>query len=375
MRGELDPEARQQALSILDDDLLALYREPSGDYWVIIRDETDLVGVRHAWQVLQAQDKEAFSRGPAVLTPADFPAYRLLFHYRLQGLLAHSELVAGDDWLAEQDLAAPDPKLALGQIAADLLRCSSLLATPSKDGELEHRLFRLQNSLGLSPETEPVAALASAHAYLAGREEELPEFAWQGESPQDDPPEHLPELLSLVELDHHLVIVMPRVDAELLQQIDWPAVAGLVSDEFARIMLASPWQLRLVAAVSRAVDKFLLSFDRVWGVDLLTDCNPDNRAVRSSAAALPAKMLVERCPADYCAVAEADLPMLVHDLQNVQLNIQLRQEVLARRLGGNSQQPPTILPGREAPVDERVAANRDHFRWWMQFLIDYPDEE
>ena len=59
---------------------------------------------------------------------------------------------------------------------------------------------------------------------------------------------------------------------------------------------------------------------------------------------------------------------LIHDAQNVLLNIQLRNEVLARQRGVSAQSPPEPLPGRETSAHQRIAANFHHFRWWLRHL-------
>ena len=126
--------------------------------------------------------------------------------------------------------------------------------------------------------------------------------------------------------------------------------------------------MRLVASVGMAADHYMGSFENVWGSDVLAGCHADERHVMKSMARQPVRVLVERLPAAYCTVEEPELDKLIHDVQNVLLNIQLRSEVIARRRGEAAPRPPDPLPGRETPAHQRLAANFCHFRWWAEHL-------
>ena len=84
---------------------------------------------------------------------------------------------------------------------------------------------------------------------------------------------------------------------------------------------------------------------------------------------LPVQVLVEQFPAAYCTAKESGLGKLIHRMQNILLNIQMREEILARQSRTVAQKPPTPLPGRETPNHQRVAANFSHFHWWTEYLV------
>ena len=151
-----------------------------------------------------------------------------------------------------------------------------------------------------------------------------------------------------------------------LTSVDWTAVAELISNGFTGIMLATPWQLRLVACVEMAQDMCLRSFEQVWVSDVLADCQPVGTHVKRNAAALPLRALVEQLPGRYMTVPEDELGSFIHDVQNILLNIQLRSELMARFRGAPSPQPPGPLPGRGSPPHERVAAIFRQFHWWAE---------
>jgi len=370
----------------LGDDLLALYLYGSlarpdfqpgvsdVNLWLCVRPETDMQRVREAYLPLWDQYAEALRRGPTVTTPTDCKHYSRLLPGIARSIRQHAMLMVGEDIFRQlPELLATDPLLPLAQIATETLRGSALLAAASlsdeKQVELEKLLRRAAWQLGLPPDKDPVKVLASLHEYLDSQCEQYPRYAWEGDLPAEEPPAHLPGLLAFYIIENQLVVVLPQVDLDALNAIDWDHVFDMVRDEFCGMMLATPWQLRLAAAHDMAVDSYLNSFALEWGSSVLDGCQPTERDVMRSAAELPMRVLVEQFPAQYCTVEEDGLPKLIHDVQNVLLNIQLRNEVISRRRGAPTEWPPEALPGREAPSHQRVAANFGHFRWWVEHLI------
>jgi hypothetical protein len=159
-------------------------------------------------------------------------------------------------------------------------------------------------------------------------------------------------------------VVLPELDQATLATIDWHRVAELVAGEFETLLVATPWQIRLVASVAEAVSFTFRSFELIWGADILAGCRPSDDNVRLSAAMLPARTLVERLPAEYLTADESDLGALIHAVQNVLQNIQMRSELWARIREVAPRRPPEPLPGRETPPHQRVAALFRHLRWW-----------
>ena len=361
----------------LGDGLLALYLDPDAgkldkELWLLVRPETEMESVRQAFFPLWTKYPDAFRQGPAVSTLADFARYNLLFPERARHLRDRAQLLAGEEqWSRLPEPIQPDPLLQLAKIAYETMRCSSLLFSDQSPVEMEERLIRVatdQAGLEIAAGTPALEVLGALYTYL-DQSETYPAYHayhWDGAPPAEDPPSHLPNLLALVGLKYHLIIVMPRVDRPLLTGIDWTRAAELISNEFTGFLLATPWQLRLVACVELAQDLFLRSFDQVWGSDVLAACSPAEYHVMRSAAVLPVRVLMEQLPADYMTVEEGELSDLIHDVQNILLNIQLRGELMARLKGTPSCRPPEPLPGREAPHHQRVAANFRHFRWWAE---------
>jgi len=362
----------QSALPVaLGDDLLALYFS-DGRLWLCIRPETEMQRVREAFLPLWTRYAGVFTHGPAVATPADLNRYSQFFPDHIRRLWDEAQLMAGADVLRQAPKPAPpDPVVQLAQIAAETMRCSALLVPTVSNAELERRLLQVatrQAGLALTTDPPPLEILDALHTYLAEQSGRYPAYHWDAPPPAEAPPAHLPGLLALVGLDDKLIIVMPQVDRPLLTGIDWNAVVELVSYEFTGVILATPWQLRLAATVELALELYLGSFELVWGNDLLADCQPAERSIMARAAALPVCALVEQLPAGYLTVEEAELGQLIHDVQNVLLRIQLRNEVMARLKGVSARRPPEPLPGREAPSSQRIAANFRHFRWWAEYL-------
>ena len=370
----------QRALpAVMGDDLLALLHLDEGltrlddELWLLIRPETSMESVRQACLPPWVRYAETLKQGPVVARPADLNHFTQLFPDRARYLQDRAELLEGtEQWRQWSEPGSPDPLAVLGHLAHDTMRCSAFLGSAEPDPMLEEQLIQVairQAGLDLGPDTPAFEVLAALHAHLEAQHDDHSAFRWDGPPPPEAPPTHLPGLVALVGLKYELIIVMPRVDRALLSGTDWAKVRDLVSNEFNGIMLATPWQLRLVACVDMAQDLYLRSFDHVWGSDVLVGCQPAEYRLMRTAAALPVRILMERLPADYVTTREEELGDLIHDVQNILLNVQLRSELMARMRGIPSRHPPDPLPGREAPPHQRVAANFDHFRWWADHLM------
>jgi len=375
--GKLGIAALERLPAVLGDDLLALYRfAPSGcpeRLWLCVRPETPLLQVRAAVHPLWQSASPAPAPGPFLATPADCARYVRILPQEVAAFHAGAQLLCGADLLQEALAAAgADPLHALAWIAQEALIGSAVVASPDLDWRqttgstlrLSERLARAAGRAGIASPGSPPAALAGLHAFLAAESSRHPAYLWDGQAPAGRPPRDLPGLLALVGWGGRLIVVLPQVDQDLLAAIDWPRVAELVTGEFETLLVATPWQLRLVATVAEAISSVLQSFEPVWGADLLADCRPSQADARISAAVLPVRTLVERLPADYLPVADSELGDLIHAVQNVLQNIQICSELWARTRQVEPRRPPEPLPGREATPHQRIAALFHHLRWW-----------
>ena len=375
--GQLGVVAQERLPVALGDDLLALYRSAAGDrherLWLCVRPETPPSQVHAAVYPLWRNAPSAPTPGPFLATPADCARYARILPQEVAAFHAGAELLYGDDLLAEALAAADvDPLRALAWIAHEALIGSAVVASPDVDWRqttgstlrLSERLVRAAGRAGIaSPGSQP-AVLAGLHAFLAAESRHHPAYLWDGQAPAGRPPRNLPGLLALVGWGERLIVVLPQVDQDLLASIDWPRVADLVTGEFETLLVATSWQLRLVATVAEAIGSILRSFELVWGADILAGCRPSAADGRISAAMLPIRTLIERLPVDYLPADESELGGLIHAVQNVLQNIQMRNELWARIRQVEPRRPPEPLPGREAPPHRRVAALFRHLRWW-----------
>ena len=361
--------------SALGDDFLALclHEGVTRRLWIFVRPDAELEKVREAFLPLWKRHAGPLERGPAVVSPTDFARYSLLFPDLAHDLRERAQLLAGEAIWAHWPKPAPlDPLVQLGDIAAETLRWSALLALNGPRVEAERESLRAvsrQAGLDMVPGTPPLDVLEALYAYLAAQREAYPAYEWDGAPPAEAAPSHLPGLLALIGLKYQLIGIMPHVDRSILTGIDWPTVKDLVTNEFTSVGLATPWQLRLVATVALAQDLFLRTFESLWGSDLLDDCKPDPEHVMRSAAVLPVRVLVDQLSPDCMTADEEELGDLIHDVQNALLNIQLRNELTARLQGAPANTPPETLPGRESPPHQRIAANFRHLRWWSEYLV------
>lgn len=375
MQGELE--------AALGDDFLALYYHPElpcfdNPYgltvWILVKPGTEMLRIRETtlpfWQ-----KHSCLGKGPAVATPGDISRCLLLFPALLQNLLNCDRQPAGQDilcTLAKEHRA--DPLMQLSRTAAEALFCSAILAPDalSKDAlaDLATRLSCLAKSqAGGELQGDPTEQFLDVHRYLEQSQERAPEFRWEGEAPDVDSPPHLPNALALIGLKNQLIVVLPQANRSSVDSVDWNQISQLVSDEFDIVLLATPWQLRISAMLCLAADQAIQSFELVWGADLLSDCIPGSASIWTSVAFKPLRVLVEELPSLYCTIGEEELGTLIHDTQNILHNIQLQNEILARRVGLTPRTPPDPLPGKEIPNHQRVAAIISHFRWWLDYLL------
>lgn len=381
-------ELRTALPAALGNDLLALYlhrgppshatrsEAPLAHLWLCVQPETKMRRLREAFLPLWRNCSEFLTRGPAVAAPADWTRYSLLFPDVVGTLRQEAQLLTGTDVLRQLPRPSPLPsQVQMSRTATEAMRCSALLSGTALSAEqsitLERQLRRLcarQSGQGSASGAPPLTVLGELHASLSAQSESYPQYLWDGPEPTEEPPPHLPGLVSLVGFEDQLIVVMPQVDQPFLSNTDWSLVTELVSDEFTGIMVATPWQLRLAAAIELSLDLQMRSFELVWGSDLLADLVPSEQHIVAGAAALPARVLVKQLPAAYLTVDEDGLGKLIHDIQNVLFNVQLPAELMARRKGVPVPSPPDPLPGRESPPHDRIAATFSHFRWWAEHL-------
>ncbi|MBN1318817.1 MAG: hypothetical protein JXA42_25275 [Anaerolineales bacterium] len=353
------------------DDSPAMNNPSDLSTWIVVSPDTDIHLIRQATLPLWKKHAGAMGAGPAVVTPDDIARYQQLYPIVLKEILTPDHLIAGRnilDFVLQN--RQPDPLIQLAHVAAEALFCSALVApaslTPEKESALIVRLSRLARSLNITLDTDPIETLFAIHRYLEGNQ--ITEYQWQGLPADTEPPPHLPNALSLIGFKNQLIVILPQLDRSSLSTTDWNNVTQLVSDEFDNIFVASPRQLILAATVRLAADLAILSFECIWGADILADYIPNEQNIMTSMVFKPLQVLVENLPSLYCTVPESDLGNLIHDTQNILHNIQLQNEILARCDSLSPFMPPNPLPGKEIPNQQRIDAIFRHFRWWVEYL-------
>ena len=103
------------------------------------------------------------------------------------------------------------------------------------------------------------------------------------------------------------------------------------------------------------------------GREPLADVKPTPADIRHAAGRLASDLLLIDLPGEYIAATNAEaLHTVVHDIQNRLLNLQLQHELLHRLFGFPAGKPPGPLPGREAPLPERIQSIVDQLDWWAR---------
>jgi hypothetical protein len=190
----------------------------------------------------------------------------------------------------------------------------------------------------------------------------------------DQSPPLLEGLVSIYERDHNLILVFPDQGPDQLSKrvgsIDWVSVANRVADQYRAVRLTTPKQFRLLVQREMASDFHLNSFDHAWGVEVLAGVQATVLRVLRELALTPSEILVSTLPRAYICSNEADLAMLIHDMQNRLLNVQLKHELLCRIEGWPVDLPPSKLPDRDADIRLRLDSAVHHLEWWTDFYFE-----
>lgn len=387
-------QAIEATLSALQDafgsDLLACYRHGAlaasqprfylgeDNILAIVSDGITLHEVRAALHPVWTAFGPALESAPTVTT---WPA--LERHLSLAPLFSHTlsktaELISGTDLIPK--IPEPSKLDTLAHYAAVTMSGSASLvptllswheaneATLSLRSLAAH-LFdgELPPSMGPQELFEQVQlAIGPQIAALNGSTNDL--------KLSDQSPPLLEGLVSIYERDHNLILVFPDQGPDQLSHrvgsIDWVSVANRVADQYRAVRMTTPKQFRLIVQREMASDFHLNSFDHAWGVEILAGVQAALPRVLRELALTPSEILVSTLPRAYICSHEADLAMLIHDMQNRLLNVQLKHELLCRIEGWPVDLPPSKLPDRDADIRLRLDSAVRHLDWWTNLYVE-----
>jgi hypothetical protein len=331
--------------------------------------------VRHALWPLWSELVESMRRPPLIGSKAALERHLRLYPLLAEAISRRGRVLAGSfdlqasAQIAEHDRLAWDlgqAMLASGALAPSMLPLREAAET---QGLLRHLVWRLTGRPAHA-DAPPSAMYAAVQAQLTLRAQQLLDPIEKRNEPPD-PPTVLSDLQAIYETESKVILVLddlaPEEMASRISSTNWSDVAGRLAGEYHGLQVTTARQLPLILERERAADCVLERLRLAWGQDVLAGLSPEPDRVHRDLARLPSKLEIEALPREYIVRSDGELADLIHDFQNRLLNVQLREELFARRAGTPSGAPGGPLPDREAAPMERVNRILQHLGWWAEY--------
>lgn len=374
-------------LAALCDDVKAVYLygsyaqgfyqpgESDINIWVVTSDEADFAPTREALLPVWTESVAAAFRTPPALVHHSAFSRHLQLNPALAYHLAHEgQLLAGDPLLPAA--LSPDPADMLAQDITQAMIASSAVASHLLDPEIAperiHKLRHLARRLSRQPqlaELTPVQLLGCVQNQLQARLDALPNPPGLYPPPDEPAPPLLPDLQAIYEVAEEVLLVLPDLSSQRLEQTNWREVGELLAGDYNGLRLTTATQLNHSLSVSNPLSIRLMRYTHVWGYDGLADVPASVAGICREAARHCSHLLTVTFPQMVLAAADEKSGKVIHDIQNKLLNIQLQHELLHRLLGWERTLPPFPLPDRQATVWERITANFAHLEWWTDYYV------
>ena len=178
-----------------------------------------------------------------------------------------------------------------------------------------------------------------------------------------------------------VAILVSTNPLEVMRNFDQKAWASWLDEHsFSTVQVVYPNQLIQSIKANDMLGYRLLSYEHIWGQDILESITLDLETLILNAAQTVSNLSVWHLGGSLCDFSKAHLSpqefegKLVHDLQNRILNVQLQNELLSRFKLTPKGNPDVVIPGREAPTIERLQAICETFSWWSSFYLSLIDE-
>lgn len=348
----------------------------------VIEDDVNLHALRTILKQVWQKFGSVLKKTPLISTEVS-----LHRHLALNPLLAHhlqtqGDLIEGQDLLlgsVEIDPLERISRFVTMAIDTSLIVAPSLLSE-KREQEVKAKLkslFRQYWAKQVDNKESPIELLASVHGGLLSELKAYPQFFFDEQEVTGAPP-LLNDLRAIYAIENRLILVFPDLEQkaliERIKTTNWLAVANRVAEQYRGLQVATAAELRLMSQLSTPATYYLRSYDHAWGIDPLADIQISPWRVYRDLARYPSDLLLSNLPHAYISTDDADLAMLVHDLQNKLLNIQLRNELLCRIDQIEINHPPFPIPGRDKPVSIRIDAIRSHLDWWVAHYLSAMQE-
>jgi hypothetical protein len=288
--------------------------------------------------------------------------------------LAHDaiQLHGPKDLLPEEE--AVDPREEYARLSLEAMEASAALAPEMLQPESAERSLRQlrRQARRISrqpiPEGQPAPQLLGQIQHFLGQLQERSPHIQRWISPKRPTTSLLlPSLEGAYKELGQMVMSFSVLTPHQIAAADWEHLARQLAKHYSGLKLVTSTQFRLITELVSPMSHYLQRYEHEWGVDILEGVELMPEQLLRNAAQVPSDILVDQLPDAYLTTRDEDLGQLIHTFRNKMLNIQLENELLSR--GGQVERisPPTPLPGRDAPLQQRVGAILEQLGWWTAY--------
>ena len=346
---------------------------------IIVDDRTDMHEVRAALKPIWVEYGDVLRRAPGIATQSAFQRHMLLNPILARHIDRFGKQVKGSKKALYQT-SPLDKTRYLARMAARSLVASQALAPQLMPDESQRlvpltELRRLIRQIRRGPVGQDETAVSLFHELQTFLHQQmtqlgiaLPEQNNTGSAPYD-----VPGLRAIYERMGNLVLVVDKLPHLTQTDFDWEKLAAQVPPEYIGLQLVTPAQLQLAVEYEFALEYSLQNFRHIWGERLIEKLEPPVWAVLRDAARFVSDIQIYDLPHAYITAVSPDgddeqvLRKIIHDFQNKLLNARLQNELLSRLKFVDRYEPPTPLPDRTAPSQERLAGILNQLNEWSEF--------
>jgi len=344
----------------------------------VVQEGTSIHDVRAAlrpiWLKYASAASAVIQQMPLIATPATLDRHLEVNPLLAAHIVKFGRLLTGRNLQLRSQPTSPAEKI--GVLSRAALNASTVIAPRLlPDHKVQpnlKRLYRLANYLELDtrPQTHsPVETVAAVQAHMARLLAEQPALRWES-PPSADAPPLVDALLTIYELQDRAVFLLPdwppdRIEA-YIKAVDWSAVAESLAGQYYGLQLSTPAQFRLMMYYNQSSDHYFRNYNHAWGQDPLASLTIPRRETYKELARRASHIEIKSFPHAYITTDDDEFSTLIHDFQNKLLNIQLREELMARFEKRPRVTPPIPLPDRSFPAPTRIDAIFDHLHWWTE---------
>lgn len=345
--------------------------------FVVVSEGTKMKMVRDSFSTAWHDCGNVLKRAPYVAQKEAFYRHLKLNPLLAQHLVRDSEQLFGSPDFLDDSLARIDPHEAYASLITEAMQVSTLLAPELLKEEniksTELRMRRLARKLRNEPLPEGETAaqsFARIQHFINPIMARLPATKkWAEVVPRGGATPLLPGLRTTYNETGITILVFSKLTPQQIIQTDWGKLAKRLPHGTKGLQITTVEQLGLSIMFDRPLDLRFKKLQHAWGPDFLAAFNPTNRHIMRYSARVPSRILIEELPNIYMTQedSEESLHEIIHDFQNKMLNVGLEHELLVRFGLIERFIPPSPVPGRETPPQQRIAALFQHLEWWTDY--------